>query len=212
MKRFISAVLIGGSLAGPLRAAPSPDYSNYGEVDNPINIDAVVSKFRHVRLINNVLNITNLATVGSSGVTGTFTPFVTQDTSYFTNTGLMEGAPGFRFDTGTAATRHNSSSFYNSGSSYWSQDTPSDLFLTENATGDSINFPISGPEPSDILVLASNIINTGSLAVGNVGLLRLSGSNVNVQNSTMSAGTVSEVDPNDVTGQEDIFTASKTAS
>lgn len=209
MKRLIT-VLIGWSVCGPLLAAPSAEYANYGQVNSPINIDAVVFQNFGTFDIDNVLQLTNEQSSGTT-FAPTYTPFVTQDTLYFTNSGLMEGSPGFRFDTGTGTTRFSASEFYNSGTVI-GLDTPSDLFLTLNAAGDSINYPLSGPQPSDVLVFATNITSTFSLEVGNLGLLQLTGSNITVANSSLIAGTVSESDPNDVTGQEDIFTASKTAS
>jgi len=206
---FLALGLCEAALAG---SPPLPAYANYGVVtqapviDSPSFFNAGVFEIDAVTSIN----LTNLNNIFGNGYS--VLPFMTKDTLYFTNTGLMTGFPGFRFDTGTSTSRHSASLFLNEGT-LMGLDTEAFLYLY-STPGSKTEVPIpadSQPIPSELFILATNIINTGDVSVGNAGLMRMLGQNVTNSFSSLTAGAVSTVgilaETNDVTGlqgEEDV--------
>ena len=124
---------------------------------------------------------------------------MTTSTTAFTNAvgGLLSGEPGFQFDTGLPATRQPANFFYNAGTvEAFDTIAPLDLEVTPSA-GDPVTAD-NQPIPSQILVTATNIINTGSMAVGNCGLLRQTGNNVTNAYATLVAGAVGTVNSSEL--------------
>ncbi len=123
-------------------------------------------------------------------------PYMTTDTLFFTNTssGIMVGFPGFQFDTGTSTSRHSASSFFNAGI-VEGLDLPGVVVLDSPVGAGTPTTAVpnpaeSRPVSSRLVVQASNIVNTGDMAVGDCGLLRLMGVNVTNAYATLTAGEV----------------------
>jgi hypothetical protein len=207
MKRYIAKVLLGFSLCQGALGGPSPIYQNYGVVTSPPVVDAIVFYNEGAIVINNVFNLTNNNVESALfGFGATTFPFMTKDTAAFTNTssGTLSGEPGFQFDTGTSTSRHSASVFFNAGT-VEGIDTiaPLDLEVIPNAAD-----PITVDNqsiPSQVLVLATNIINTGAMSVGNCGLLRQTGNNVTNAYATLVAGAVATVNSTLLTTDEQLL-------
>jgi hypothetical protein len=214
MKPFIATVFLGlgfsqAALGGPPVLAP---YVNYGVVTQSPVIDSPSFLNAGDFTIDSVTSysLTNLNNVFGNGYS--VLPFMTQGTLYFTNTGLMTGYPGFRFDTGLPKTRHSANFFVNEGT-LAGFDTQSFVYLF-SVPGATTAVPVpanSQPIASQLIVLATNIVNTGAMSVGNAGLLRMVGINVTNSNASLAAGVVGTVDPSaeltdptGLQGQEDI--------
>ena len=207
MKRFSASALLLLVLAGGSAVAGvSPSYINYGLVTSPPVVDAKAFVNLGDFDISLVGGTTNLSVGFGTIITGA--PYSTRDTTIWSNQNLMIGTPGFRFDQVSATGRTSSSSFFNDGT-ITGIDTPGVPFvlgtLSASATT-AVPFPTySYPLPSQLLVYATNIVNEGTMQVGSVGLLQMTGKNVNLANGTHLAGSVSETDVNDLTGQEGSF-------
>jgi hypothetical protein len=211
MKQYIAIILLGLGMGRTALAGPSPLWANYGFIDTPPVVDATTFYNAGEISVTTVtgLSITNiLRTEGEFGAFSSY-PFMTKDTLNWTNasSGFMEGTPGFEFDTATSTSRHNSSSFVNAGTMIGlDQEAIPYLFATIGAATPPVT-PVpalSGNIPSQLLVLATNILNTGIMTVGNCGLLSLTGNNVTNSYATLVAGSVNTAglvpDPLDTTG------------
>jgi hypothetical protein len=199
MKRFFASLLLVLGLAGSAVAGISPSYINYGVVTTPPVIDATTFVNLGPFDISLISESTNLGT--GIGTLTTGFPFSTRDTLYFTNENTMLGSPGFEFDTVTATGRHSASSFFNSGT-VTGIDTPGAPFIIVSATA-AVQVPFDSlPLPSQVIVHATNIANQGTMSAGSVGLVQLTGQNVNLANGALFAGSVSESDIDDLTGEE----------
>ena len=207
MKKYITAVFLGLGLCAAALGGPSPIYNNFGVVTQAPVVDALAFNNIGDFEIDAVssYSLTNLNNLFGNGYS--VLPFMTKDTLYYTNSdsGFMLGIPGFRFDTGTSTSRHSAAYFLNHGA-VESIDTEAFPYLF-SVVGSTSFVPVpvdSQPIASQLLVLATNIVNTGSMTVGNYGLLNLVGSNVTVSYSTLVAGSVntagSITDPLDTTG------------
>jgi hypothetical protein len=139
------------------------------------------------------------AVIFDNGIGATFEagtgllPFITRDTLYWTNQGTMLGEPGFAFNTTTATTQHSAATFYNTGSIVVI-DEPAVPEYVENTAGTAFEQfpPESGPLGSSITVNATNIVSSGSLLVGQAGLLQLTGNNVDLSGGFVGAGYPSD--------------------
>ena len=202
MKRNFGIAILSLVLPALMVASPSAIYVNPGVVTQPTNIDAVVFFNLGEFDVSGVGSATNLAfneTIGfASG-----TPFTTRDTEHYTNAGTMIGAPGYEFDTTTSTTVRSAQSFYNAGL-IMGIDTPAvpDFFKTTTG-GASVAPAYSQPLPSIVSVNATNIVNEGNILSGRAGKVQLTGQNVNLMNSFIRAGAVSETDPYDYTSDFD---------
>jgi hypothetical protein len=208
MKRYIPIVFLGLGLCQTALGGPSPLYANYVVVTSPPVVDALSFYNAGQFEIETVTSI-NPTNVTISLLLNGFSelPFMTKDTLNWTNasSGLMLGVPGFQFDTGTSTSRHNASSFLNAGTV---ESVDEEAFpFTYSAFGSLTAAPVpalSQPIASQLLVFATNIVNTGAMAVGNYGLLSMVGNNVTNANASLAAGSVSTAglitDPLDTTG------------
>ncbi len=204
MKRNFSIAILSLVLPALLAASPSAIYVNPGVVTEPTNIDAVVFYNLGEFDVSGITSLTNFALSASIGLSSA-TPFTTRDTAYFTNAGIMIGAPGYEFNTTTGTTIRGAQSFYNAGSII-GIDTPAEPeFFKITTTGASVAPAYSQPLPSIINVNATNLVNEGTLMVGNAGKVQLTGQTVNLMNSFIRAGSVSETDPYDYTGDADFL-------
>jgi hypothetical protein len=153
-------LLAGNSLAA------IPLFQNFGTLTNVPQIDA-----------------TAFANHGLFQVFSTL-PFDTQNTLNFTNTGLMQGFPGFRFDyVSTARLRRPAANFLNSFDARIDAVGGGQFIPTFGTTGGLTVG--TGLENAQILVSATNIINRGRLTVDPSGLIRLDGQNVNLERSSV---------------------------
>jgi hypothetical protein len=213
MKRSVAKILLGlslcqGALGGPSQPSQiSQIYQNEGVVTSPPVVDAYTFYNSGQFVINNVFNLTNEAVESALfGFGVTSYPFMTKDTAAFTNTssGLLSGEPGFLFDTGTSTSRHNANIFFNAGT-VLALDTlsPLDLEVIPNAAD-----PLAADNqsiPSQIVVMATNIINTGTMAVGDCGLLRQVGNNVTNAYAILEAGAVATANSGLITSDEQLL-------
>lgn len=195
-------------------AAGEPSYINNVLLTTRTNIDANV-------FINNGVIYYDLL---SSAMVDTEL-FQTRDTYFFTNNGPMLAQPGFYFDTVTAKGDFPASSFDNTRSitavdappvAFYAIGATSLLIIPSQPPGNGGTGVVGGgtapllilggqgtntPVPSGLVVNATNIVNTGQMAVGDLGVLTLSGANINLNNGNLIAGTISEVDPNATAGR-----------
>lgn len=125
-------------------------------------------------------------------------PYDTTSTVIFSNNAGMSGQVGFRFDTvdEVKGQRRPQSIFYNHGT-IAGLDSPLQFFNPFFGSGGFLGFGPTTTPASYLLVSATNIINSGgTLQVGNVGLMRLSGKNVDLSNGTLVAGDISDNNTN----------------
>ena len=161
--------------------------------------------------------------VGASNIVDNW-PFQTYNTLNFTNSvsGTMMAQPGFNFNTESATGSHFASSFNNSGtiisvdaqtiafasiSSSLNLLVPSlppgtgAVAIQTGVTGVPVLNPAAGPGintpvSSETLVSATNIVISGTMSTGEMGLLQLNGANINLNSGSLGAGFISELDAN----------------
>jgi hypothetical protein len=155
MKKLLLTLTFSAGLIVPMLAGTVPLYENFGDNDfgtTPPEIDALA-----------------FANYGFFGVTTTL-PYDFQNTVNFTNTGTMDGSPGFFFDTASSSSpRRQAGNFVNANSATVSS---SDQFFPSIVTGTT--------GASYLLVNSTNVDNKGLLSTGAGGLLSLSGSKLNL--------------------------------
>jgi len=218
MKKYIAIIFLSLAAWQSAVAGPSPIYANYVTLSSPPVVDALTFYNAGTIEIETIIGLspTNLLTgLNLNGFSPL--PFMTKDTLNWTNSssGIMEGLPGFQFDTGLSTTRHSASSFFNQGTVEGVDLTAEPYLYAAFGSPTPPVEPVpslSQPIPSLVLVLASNIVNSGTMAVGNYGLLSMTGKNVTNSYATLAAGTVDNAgfffDPLDTTGlqgQESLF-------
>ncbi len=167
---FAAAALILGLSGGVCRATDAI-YQNYGYVTNPPSVDA-----------------TNFYNQGTFTNFITTLPWDTQNTLYFTNRGIMSGSCGFRFDDASPTGRKAAAVFNNHGNISGLDDG---VLFSGQAFGGVFGGSLT-TLASYALVSATNIINDGVLSVGDVGLLRLTGKNINLTRGALVAGNLSD--------------------
>lgn len=179
MKRIILSVLLA---VGGVQAVSAAPWVNEGYITD-------------VPFIDNSTFI-NRGTIDITTYDAAFTalPFETRNTLYYQNDGFMTCSDGFRFDKRTPTQRLPSVSFVNNDSGLISAlDGPLLLNYSRYVNGKSI--PIFGgaaATPSYLLVSATGITNHGILSVGAVGLLALTGSNIDLERGIQAAGEPDE--------------------
>ncbi|HEY3863684.1 MAG TPA: hypothetical protein VGO59_17550 [Verrucomicrobiae bacterium] len=219
MKRFIATAFLGlglcqAAFAG--KTAPiTPEFYNYGFLTNTPTVDAY--SFYNAGQIE----IDAVTSFNTSNSTGTLAlngfnplPFSTKDTLNYTNaaSGLMLALPGFRFDTATSTTRHSANSFLNMGR-VQGVDFPAvaaeGLVGVPGSTAFFIVPALAQPVPSQVTVMATNIINQGTIQVGDDGVVNLAGKNVTNRFAAIAAGfldtdglTNADTDLTGIQGQE----------
>jgi hypothetical protein len=138
-------------------AQPDDLYENYGFIDQGSEVP---------------INAKAFANYGSFTVFGLL-PFDTQNTLNFTNTGIMNGSIGFRFDH----VRDNGLRF------------KADNFV--NASGAEINASgFSESQPSFLTISATNFVNKGLLTAGVSGLLSLEGGQMDLSDSAVGISSI----------------------
>ncbi len=155
-KRFDNSRLRFDWLPGRILPTPTVDpiFINPGQVNltNPPQINA-----------------TAFLNLGNFGVQ-TLLPFDFQNTLYYTNRGMMIGAPGFRFDyTDDFGVRRPAATFVN--------EAPGQI-LCQDLNG---YFGVSNVFFQTMMqIRATNVLSAGYLQVGNAGTIRIEGRNVNL--------------------------------
>jgi len=151
-------LLASTSFAGGLLAQPENLYENYGFVDQGSELP---------------INARAFANYGSFTVFGAL-PFDTQNTLNFTNTGVMNGSVGFRFDqVADNGKRSKAEHFYNASGA---EINSSSLFFED--------------DPSFLMVSATNVVNKGLLTVGVSGLLSIDGGDVDLSDSAIGVSAL----------------------
>ena len=181
MKRQILIGLAGLAMVSVALGRTDPSYVNSQVVvcppKVPPQIDATV-------FINNSALIDN--TFNSLFVT----PFATANTVYYTNFGVLGALEGFRFDTfNTQTASYNSAgTLYNAvGAVINCGGTNDGPYFTTNA----IFFGILG-SGAECLATATNIINRGTIEMGQDSLLNLRGQNVSLSGGLAEHGRLRE--------------------
>jgi hypothetical protein len=170
--RFIPPVVVVVlGLLGACRPASAADdsYINDSVVNNPPQIDA--------------LRFINLGTINIS----TTDPFETSDTLFYTNSGTMAGAVGWRFDNAPPdnGLRQMADTFVNSA--------VGTIQAADSTSIAIIGIPVVSPiTPSYLWIHATNIVNQGLLRVGANGWLQLAGTNVNVSRSGLEVVDIAQ--------------------
>ncbi|HWD21378.1 MAG TPA: hypothetical protein VHB20_19080, partial [Verrucomicrobiae bacterium] len=199
MKHFVKTTLLWLAVCNLASAGALGTFENRGLLLTPTNINAV--HFNNYGTVSfSLLNqFTNLNGSAISPVGGQV--FQTRDTLYYTNgpSALMVGQPGFAFDDVIGAKIRPSTAFVNKGKIV-AQDFPTvvgnGILSVVNGTG-FVPFPPGARSiPSQIKINANTVSSPGTLAVGNVGLLDVTGQNVDLSFGILAAGSVSDVDSN----------------
>ena len=167
MKPLMKWPLLCGLLVlAAARVAPAANsvYSNpnNGIVDYPVNVNSppVIDA---TNFVNNGTFIINFTTLSVQ-------PFYeTSDTLNYTNTGLMMANTGFQFDNSSSVTglRTASANFFNPGT-------------VSCGSATNLGDPFEGSLFAQCNVNATNILNPGTVDVGEGGLIQFSGQNVNL--------------------------------
>ncbi len=215
MKRFLTTLLLGfGLCQAQLSWGKASEFYNYKVLTTAPTVDARIFYNAGTINIDTIIsssptnNVTSLYEYGANPI-----PYMTTGTLYFTNTssGQMLGYPGFRFDTGTANSRHAAIAFQNFGyiEGLDTEGVP-DFYATPGSTTASPVYNPSAPIASHIDVLANSIYNSGTLQVGNDGEITLTGRNITNYHGNLIAGqlaTASEVNSADynLTALEGLF-------
>ena len=222
MKRFIITALFSLGFGSVALAAPGQIYYNTGFNTNLPIIDDVIFEntgtFEAFVAVSEEIISLYLPDLS-------YAPYSTRNTLYYTNAGVMEGTPGFLFATTTATTSRGASSFANvSGGvvaafddevlaggailTFYGEAAPS-LFDTDAAKTYVPDVIYSQPLASQVLIHSTNILNNGTISVGNYGQLQMTGKNINNAGGVLVAGAVntgSDTDPADTTsGAEFLF-------
>lgn len=157
LRASVGAMLVAALLPSVVQAADAV-WDNSGTVTAPPQIDAT--------------NFVN------SGLINIFTslPFETSDTLNYTNSGTMIGSPGWFFVTSPSNTGQDraAANFVNLN----------DGLVQAQDGGRIVTIGTASAAVSYLVVAASNIVNKGTLSVGN-GVLNLRGTNVNVARSAL---------------------------
>ncbi len=164
MKRLFIPGFLGLLLLPHLGLATDTIYTNNGYVTFPPQIDAIT-------VINNgTFDFT---------INSTQEPFDTSNTQNFTNNGAMFGAVGFQFDNApsTVGYRKPSANFHNSTLGFISAEDSGRTFILIDGN------PSTRFTSSYLLVDATNIVNEGYLVAGGSGIIRLTGTNINLTRS-----------------------------
>lgn len=175
MKRIITLAMLVLGVCGSAHGTDAL-YINYGTVYEAPQVDATA--------FDNRGNMIFTGTLATNGPDANFVfPFLfeCQNTRFYTNSGVMEGSQGFRFESvlksknGTYS-RGPAGVFTNSGT-------------ISGVDGYSGQFYYSGYwTASYLLVNSTNIGNSGTMVVGDQGLLQLKGRNVDLRNGILVAG------------------------
>ncbi|MGA3181093.1 MAG: hypothetical protein ABSF38_12175 [Verrucomicrobiota bacterium] len=202
MKNTTLALLSLLCLGGPALAGTSRLYLNVGTVNQVTNIDATTFENEGNFDLDGISTLDGEIIITEGQLEGS--PYDTQNTEHWINTdsGIMFAEPGFIFDDATPAGRHPSKSFYNAGK-ISGLDTPAEgievIISGNSVVVEPPTLAAIGENAaiaSLLQVTATNITNSGSMEVGNLGRLTLSGQNVNLATGALIAGTTSDTDTN----------------
>jgi hypothetical protein len=167
-------VLWGVSLAQVVSAANAV-YQNDAVINYPVNV-AYPPVIDATNFINN-----NSFTINFTSFSGNNAFYETSDTINYTNNGLMVVNTGFKFDTQSSSSGLHTmaGNFFNPGSiTCGSVDNLGDIFAG------GLFFVGGLPQ---CIVSATNIVNSGLVDVGVDGLIQLTGQNVDLSYSTLTA-------------------------
>lgn len=160
-------LLLGVCMALSIDRAGATDaiYQNFGTVTNIPQVDAVA-----------------FANYGEFDVFTTL-PYDTQHTLNFTNTGTMNGNPGFEFDyvVPELGNEFPAANFYNAPGASINAGSFGFGGIIINAGGGLV----LGLETPKLLISATNVVNEGLLTSVAGGLVRINGQNVNLRRSVL---------------------------
>jgi hypothetical protein len=173
MGRLMKWPLLCGLLAlASARPALAADalYENDGIVNYPLYVSSppVIDATNFVNNNQFIINFTALSDVQ---------PFYeTSDTLNYTNIGVMMANTGFQFDNQSSVTglRTMSASFYNSG------------MVSCGSITDTTASIIFGSPYDQCFINATNILNPGTVDVGEDGMIQLAGQNVDLTRSRLT--------------------------
>lgn len=153
----LAALLLPRSQAG---VGTIPLYENYGVLTNSPQVDAVA-----------------FANYGAFSVEGNLL-YDFLNTQYYTNRGVLYGAPGFRFDySDSNGARHPAKVFVNqAGATVYASDFAYGVFY--GARGTLIAF--GQGNYGEVRINADRIVNRGNFSVPTAGLIKLEGGEIDV--------------------------------
>ena len=207
MRHFITAAFLGLALSPIAMAGPDPIFDNPGTITQVPTVDAIIFENSGDFNVSTVTTASNIIST-ALGLTESLLPYATRDTLYFTNSGTMLGIPGFRFDTSTATTRFSAIDVANQGIVI-GQDAEAFPDFYSTPTGTTALPQYSQPLPSQVLISATNVNNSGEIGVGNYGLLQIVAKNFTNAFGALAAGGINTggsaleggIDPLDTTGR-----------
>lgn len=113
--------------------------------------------------------------------------YETQSTVNYTNRGVMQASPGFRFTTVDAAGRRPAAVVNNQGE-IEGIDTPLSGFIVVGANGVIAGSSFFTQPASRLILDATNIVNRGLLSAGEGGIIKLTGKNLDLSRGGMRTG------------------------
>lgn len=178
MKRIITFFL-SLIVSVPVGRATDALFFNAGTITNAIPIDATT-----------FLNLGTFTNIFTSEL-----PYDMSNVRFFTNRGTMSGSVGFKFDNVDTAlgTRRPLVNFYNGNGANISgidADLSTSSFFTLNNLFNGFG------AASFVKISATNLVNRGNLSVGTIGLMQVSGKNVDLSRGSLSAGQLFGIETN----------------
>lgn len=172
MNRLFGTIFLAAVFATNMVKATDATWYNIAILTFPPQVDAT-----------NVINNGSLIFLTNT----TALPFDTSNTRNFTNNGTMIGSAGFQFDNRpSVGTRKLAANFQNRNAGIIEGVDQARGYTTLNGV------PLIEEDliPSYVLVSATNIINEGTLSVGAAGLMRLTGTNVNLARGGLAVNPI----------------------
>lgn len=190
MKRAAIGTVFMAALMPAVWGTPSPLYQNTGDVEAPPQIAPTVDATSFVN--TGLFNISNSVIVGvlqGDGVIQNVDYYETSDTVNYTNNNEMGSNTGFLFDyfaqgAGGNGTNKMAANFVNNGAIFagtvTNTQTTNNFFQILGAVEADFTTIAFFVVPSQIKVLATNLVNPGLLEVGVAGRLSLQGNTVDL--------------------------------
>ena len=191
MKLFTKSVVFGFAISSlALSAAPPLVFNNRATIDYLTNLNAVT--------INNYGVIEFLPTNAPNNFIGTVLPlYDTFNTANFNNAinGIIEAEPGFAFKRIAGTSVGPLTSFVNSGIVLGFDVVPGPRAESPPGLTTTIqDIRESKPFGSGITINSASVLNSGSLSVGDAGLIKITGKTVNLSYGSLAAGSVDSSD------------------
>src|ERR1051326_6263358 len=181
-QKLILTMLALVSAVGPALGQPSQIWENWGSVQVPPDVAPQIDALTFWNHAGATFNIAGTAL------------FKTADTLSYTNQGIMTGNPGFNFQTFPTSVGGPrwAANFVNTGNGVNGGviNTAGQLFFSLGAGVQLLLGNLAGT--SELIVHATNIVNSGTINMDASSLIQLNGSDVNLNRGTVNmSSTVS---------------------